>query len=260
MLHPTQEFRMFFIVSKIVSMVIYPVPFLLLLLLAVLLWYRRRHVRLVLVGVIVLFYGLSTPIVAARLAQWLEIPRLPPQQLQPHYDVAIVLAGMLNGRLSSPQRLEFNNAVERILTGIDLVKRGMADKLLISGKTGDLFGRGNEAELLRGFAIEWGLTPEQVVLEAQSRNTYENAAYSAQIIRASGYNTLILVTSALHMRRAAAAFHKQGLFPELYPVDFHVDREITPSSFLPSVDVLAVTTWAIHELIGLAMYRLQGYI
>lgn len=251
---------MFFILSKIVSIVLDPVPLLLLLLLAVLLWYRRRHVRLVLVGVIVLFYGLSTPIVAARLAQWLEIPRLPPQQLQPHYEVAIVLTGVLNLRLSSPQRLEFNDAAERILTGITLVKRGIADKLLISGSTGDLFGRGNEAELLQGFAIEWGLTPEQVVLEAKSRNTYENAAYSAQIIRASGYNTLILVTSALHMRRAAAAFHKQGFFPELYPVDFHMSHAITPSSFLPSVDVLAVTTWAIHELIGLAMYRLQGYI
>ena len=209
---------------------------------------------------IVLFYGLSTPIVASQLAQWLETPRLLPQQLQPHYDVAIVLTGMLYGRLSSPQRLEFNNAVERILTGIALVKRGMADRLLISGKTGDLFGRGNEAELLRGFAIEWGLTPEQVVLEAESRNTYENAAYSAQIIRASGYNTLILVTSALHMRRSAAAFHKQGLFPELYAVDFPMNHAITPGSFLPSVEVLAVTTGAIHELIGLAMYRLQGYI
>lgn len=251
---------MFFILSKIVTMVIYPVPFLLLLLLAVLLCYRRRHVRGVLVGVIVLFYGLSTPIIGARLALWLETPRLLPQQVQPHYDVAIVLAGMLNNHLSAPQRLEFNGAAERILTGITLVKRGVADTLLISGKTGDILERGNEAELLRGFAIEWGLTLEQVVLEEKSRNTYENALYSAHIIRASGYNTLILVTSALHMRRAAAAFHKQGLFPELYPVDFHTSHEIAPSSFLPSVEVLAVTTLAIHELIGLVMYRLQGYI
>ena len=142
---------MFFILSKIISIVIYPVPLLLLLLLAVLLWYRRRRMRLVLGGVLVLFYGLSTPVVAAQLALWLETPRRSLQQLQPHYDVAIVLTGMLHLRLSSPQRLEFNYAAERILTGITLVKRGMADKLLISGSTGDLFGRGNEAELLRGF-------------------------------------------------------------------------------------------------------------
>jgi uncharacterized SAM-binding protein YcdF (DUF218 family) len=167
---------------------------------------------------------------------------------------------MINLRLSSPQRLEFNSSVERILAGMSLVRRGVADRLLISGSTGDLYGRGNEAQLLRGFALEWGLAPEQVVIEDQSRNTYENALYSSQMLRATGARTFILVTSSLHMRRAAACFHKQELFPDLYPVDFNVHPDITPNSFLPSVEVLWLSTAAIHELIGLVMYRLQGYI
>jgi uncharacterized SAM-binding protein YcdF (DUF218 family) len=251
---------MFFILSKIGALVLDPVPLTLLLLLAVFLGYRYRRARWILAAVILLLYSFSTPVTATRLVLWLETPRLPPQRLQPHYDVAIVLTGIVNLRLSSPQRLEFNSSVERILTGISLVKRGVADKLLISGSTGDMLGRGNEARLLQGFALEWGLTPEQILIEEKSRNTYENALYSAQIVRASEYKTLLLVTSTIHMRRAAAAFHKQGLFPDLYPVDFHMHPAITPSSFQPSVDVLQVTTAAIHELIGLVMYRLQGYI
>ena len=55
-------------------------------------------------------------------------------------------------------------------------------------------------------------------------------------------------------------FHKQELFPDLYAVDFSMSHKITPSSFLPSVGVLAVTTSVVHDLIGLLMDRLQGYL
>jgi uncharacterized SAM-binding protein YcdF (DUF218 family) len=65
----------------------------------------------------------------------------------------------------------------------------------------------------------------------------------------------------MHMRRAAAAFHKQGLFPDLYPVDFQSSRgSITPLSFIPSARTLDMMTAIIHELVGFATYRLQGYI
>jgi uncharacterized SAM-binding protein YcdF (DUF218 family) len=63
------------------------------------------------------------------------------------------------------------------------------------------------------------------------------------------------------MYRAAAAFHKQGLFPQPYPVDFQTNGGgIGLFDFLPSIQALDVMTEVVHELIGLVMYRLQGYI
>ena len=172
------------------------------------------------------------------------------------------LTGMVNLRGSRPRHLKFNEHVERILEGMSLVKRGIADKLFIVGGSGDAFDRSlSEARLLRTFALELGLRDEQVLVEEVSRNTYENAVKASQIIRAGNYRQFVLITSAAHMYRAAATFHKQGLFPQPYPVDFQTTgRDIEIFDFLPSVRALDVMTYAIHELVGLVMYRLQGYI
>ena len=148
------------------------------------------------------------------------------------------------------------------LEGISLVKRGIADKLFIVGGSGDAFDRNlSEARVLRTFALEFGLRDEQILVEEVSRNTYESAVKATQIIRAGNYRQLVLITSAAHMYRAAAAFHKQGLFPQPYPVDFQTtERDNDLFDFLPSVSALDVMTYVVHELVGLVMYRLQGYI
>jgi len=252
---------MFFLLSKFLNWFVYPLSRLFLGLVVVLVFYRRRYTRWGLACVLLLSYGMSTMITVKPLMCWLEGPRPPPEWHQ-HYDVAIVLTGMVALRRSRPGHLEFNEHVERILEGISLVKRGIADKLLIAGGSGFPFDRSlSEARVLRTFALEFGLRDDQVLVEEVSRNTYENAVNAAQVIRAGNYRQLVLITSAAHMYRAAAAFHKQGLFPQLYPVDFQTNGgSIDLFDFLPSVKALDVMTEVAHELIGLVMYRLQGYI
>ena len=75
-------------------------------------------------------------------------------------------------------------------------------------------------DLLKTFALQLGLRDDQVLVEADSRNTYENALYTAQMLRTQQWRHVVLITSASHMRRALAAFHKQGIFPHTYPVDY----------------------------------------
>jgi uncharacterized SAM-binding protein YcdF (DUF218 family) len=252
---------MFFFLSKFLNWFVYPLSLLFLGLCVVLVFYRRRYTRWGLACLLLLLYGMSAIITVKPLMHWLEGPR-PPPELRQHYDVAIVLTGMVALQRSRPGHLEFSDSVERILEGISLVKRGIADKLLIAGGSGDPFNRGlSEARVLRTFALEFGLRDEQVFVEETSRNTYESAVNATQILRAGNYRQLVLVTSAAHMSRAAAAFHKQGLFPQPYPVDFQADGEaIHLFDFIPSVRALNVMTDVVHELIGLVMYRLQGYI
>jgi uncharacterized SAM-binding protein YcdF (DUF218 family) len=192
---------------------------------------------------------------------WLEVPRVPVETLRPPYEAVIVLSGMLKLQLSRPGSLEFNGAVERILAGITFVQQGRGKRLLVSGGTGSLFDqRTKEADLLKTFALQLGLQDDQVLVEADSRNTYENARYTAIMLRTRQWRHVVLITSASHMRRALAAFQKQGIFPHIYPVDYAAMDIITPFSFVPSVHSLAKTTAVMHELFGLLAYRMQGYI
>ena len=253
---------MFFFLSKFLNQFVYPLPLLFLGCFVVLGFYRRRYTRWGLACVLLLFYSMSAPITVQPLVRWLEGPPPGPEALRPHYDVAIVLTGMVALRRSRPGHIEFTESVDRILEGIRLIKRGIADKLFIVGGSGDPFNRSlSEARVLRTFALEFGLTDEQVLTEEVSRNTYENAVKATEILRTGPYRDLVLITTALHMPRAAATFHKQGLFPDLYPVDFQSAREgITVLDLFPSTRALDVMTYAVHEFVGLVMYRLQGYI
>jgi uncharacterized SAM-binding protein YcdF (DUF218 family) len=252
---------MFFVLSKLLRFLISPLPLLILALLGIVTWYHRKWARPTLLVVLVCLYALSIPFTADHLMHWLEVPRVSRHALQPHYDVVIVLSGMVNLQLSQEGHLEFTEAVDRILAGLALVKQGIGNVLLISGGSGNLFDQSHsEAQLLRDFALQLGLTTEQVLIEPNSRNTYENALFSTRLLRAHDYQRVLLITSAAHMRRAVAAFHKQGIFPDTYPVDFEGTDAITPFSFMPSAGSLFRTKDAIHELVGLVMYRLQGYI
>ena len=253
---------MFFLLSKLLNWFVYPLSLLFVGLLAILVCYHRRYTQWVLACMLILFYALSAPTIVNPPVYWLEGAPPAPEALRQHYDVAIVLTGIVYLYRSSKGHIEFNEHVERILEGMRLVKRGIADKLLIVGGSGDLFERSlSEARQLRLFALEFGLSDEQVLAEEISRNTYENAVKAAEIIRAGQYRDLVLVTSALHMYRAAAAFHKQGLFPDPYPVDFRSSGgRMRLFGLFPSAETLSTMTEVIHELIGVVMYRLQGYI
>src|SRR5262249_44592140 len=123
---------MFFLLSKFLNWFVYPLSLLWVGLFVILVVYRRRYTRWGLACVLLLLYGTSSMITVKPLMRWLEGPR-PPPELHQHFDVAIVLTGMVALRRSRPGHLEFNDHVERILEGIGLVKRGIADKLLIAG-------------------------------------------------------------------------------------------------------------------------------
>jgi hypothetical protein len=82
---------MFFLLSKFLNWLVYPVSLLFVGLLVILVFYRRRYARWGLAFILLLFYSLSAPITVLPLVRWLEGPRPGPEALRPHYDVAIVL-------------------------------------------------------------------------------------------------------------------------------------------------------------------------
>ena len=109
---------------------------------------------------------------------------------------------------------------------------------------------------------EWGVPDASILAEAASRNTYENAMLTRQVLAERGLHRVLLVTSALHMPRALATFTSAGIDAVPAPTDFTVTyrEHRTVIDFLPDAKALSRTTEAIKEYVGYAYYRWQGWI
>jgi uncharacterized SAM-binding protein YcdF (DUF218 family) len=94
-------------------------------------------------------------------------------------------------------------------------------------------------------------------IENRSHDTWENAEYSAPILRANGITTIYLVTHAWHMRRALLAFHHFGI--HVIPAPVQIDRypSLSLSDLTPQVRGWLTTYYALHEWLGYAAYALR---
>ena len=95
--------------------------------------------------------------------------------------------------------------------------------------------------------------------ETASRNTYENALFSAAILKESDVKNIYLVTHALDMRRALWAFKQQGLSVFPAPTVFLGEKEINASlsSFLPSAQAVYRNAHVFHETVGTIWYYIR---
>jgi uncharacterized SAM-binding protein YcdF (DUF218 family) len=147
------------------------------------------------------------------------------------------------------------DAAERLTTLVALRRRRPDLPVLVSGGSGRLFpGETREAEITRLFLADMGIDPASVEFETRSRNTHENAVYSAEML-AGRPGPWLLVTSAAHMPRALGCFRKAGFVVVPLPVDYRIGR--SPWAIQPS-DRFFELDFALSEIVGLIGYRLLG--
>jgi uncharacterized SAM-binding protein YcdF (DUF218 family) len=94
-------------------------------------------------------------------------------------------------------------------------------------------------------------------LEQGSDDTAANARLSAALLKPAGVSRIVLVTDAIHMPRARAAFARQGLQVVSAPTVFFSREALTPLDFVPQGEGLRRSYYALHEWLGLAWYRLK---
>jgi uncharacterized SAM-binding protein YcdF (DUF218 family) len=94
-------------------------------------------------------------------------------------------------------------------------------------------------------------------VESKSFDTWENARFSADILRPEGITSVYVVTHAWHMRRAILAFQGTGLTVTAAPTE--PDEPLGPNflDFLPRAVGWQTAYFAIHEWIGYAWYKLR---
>jgi len=211
---------------------------------------------------LVLFLFFSNGVIFNELLRWWEVPPVAISDLGHDYKAAIVLGGTADVEREPHDRLFLKEGAGRITHAVHLYKAGIIDKVIYTGGRSKLFEDAtvdNQPILL--FYTDCGIPEHDIILESSSRNTHENAAFTAAITDAS--EKYILITSAFHMRRAYACFKKEGIDVTPFSCNFGASREderFEFSRFLPSLHVLNMWDRLIKEWLGMTFYKLAGYI
>jgi uncharacterized SAM-binding protein YcdF (DUF218 family) len=173
----------------------------------------------------------------------------------------IVLGGGIEAAVSEARdQVVVNDAGERPIYLADLARRFPQARLAFSGGSGTLAGGFSEADVVSRQADTLGVPRSRVILENRSRNTQENAAFSALLLTPKPEQRWLLVTSAWHMPRAIGCFRQAGFNVEAFPVDYRTRGWGDVTHFHSfSSDGLLQLDLAVKEWIGLVAYRLAGY-
>jgi len=122
---------------------------------------------------------------------------------------------VLGGGIEVPQQAgaqpNLGAAADRMWHAARLYKAGKAPLVVLSGGLAFEDGLLSEAASMRTFLHDLGVPDNAMVLEEQSANTRQNAQFTTALLRERGLTHIVLVTSALHMRRSVLLFEAQGL-------------------------------------------------
>lgn len=252
-----------FVASKLLWFLTSPDNLLLLLAAsgAVLLWTRWRRwgrlcVGLALAGLLIM----AVLPVGHALMRPLEerFPR--PLELPAEVEGIIVLGGYQNQLVFDGRGWpELTAAADRLVAFVDLARRYPDARLVVSGGSGMLLRHDlKESDVTRAALARLGFDDSRVIYEEASRTTHENAAASKALVRPSRDGLWLLVTSGWHMPRAVGVFRAQGWRVLPYPVDYRTTPGQAWGFPFQTGQRLTLVSAAMHEWLGLAVYRLTG--
>ncbi len=260
---------MFFYLAKVLWFLLQPSTLIALLIAygAILIWtgWARWGRRFVSIGaVLLLILGLSP------LGNALILPledRFPRANLDaPPAPIGFIVLGgaedMLVGQARKAPAL--NEAGERMLEAVVLSRKFSDAKIVFTGgDAGILYKSTSEAAGAEALLTGMGVPRDRLILEAQSRDTYENAANLKAQLGELGLlgpgKRWILITSAFHMPRSMGVFRKVGLEVKPWPVDYRTrGRDDLKRPFDKVSEGLRRVDAASREWVGLVAYWLAG--
>lgn len=255
---------MTFYISKIFWLLAQPLSLSLLLLTAGILaglmgWNRIRMLSSV-TAAAVLFLTLFTS-TGAVVLQVLE-DRIPRAELPAAGPTCIItLGGGFEAEVVTARGgFEMTQAGDRFVETLRLAMAFPQARILISGGDGSLSGAfEGDAVIGPRFFEAFGVPASRVIRETESRDTFENAGNTQELLKQNHLENCLLVTSAFHMPRSVGLFRKLGLVVLPWPTDYRTAGKASLGLDLtqPSTNAQLMTT-ALREWIGLAFYHLAG--
>ncbi|MDD4017720.1 MAG: YdcF family protein [Kiritimatiellae bacterium] len=178
-----------------------------------------------------------------------------PVDVLPQADAIIVLGGGINSPTPKTVYAELYAGADRGWHAARCFHAGKAPVVLFSGV--------GEGPGMKQFLVDLGVPPSKIMLESESKNTYENGLFVREKLKAMGAKRVILVTSAWHLRRAVMTFEKIGV--EVIPsgADYEAltaKATQTPAMmqfYLPNPDTLYKNSVIMKEYLGYWAYWLH---
>jgi uncharacterized SAM-binding protein YcdF (DUF218 family) len=244
------------LLKKLVSYLLLPFPLILLLLVigTVLLWFTsRQRAGKILVSVgafalLVFSFPATNQLLLSPLGQFR--PFVASSSATAAIRWVVVLGSGYSTAAGAPATARVDSmGLERLVEGIRLVRSIPGSKLLVSG--GSYLTGVPQAQVLADAAVALGVPRADIVLEATSFDTQDEARLVRDIVRDDRF---LLVTSAIHMRRSMRLFEKQGMKPIAAPAGFWSDRR----GLLPSSQNIVRADYADHEYLGMLWSLLRG--
>ena len=114
----------------------------------------------------------------------------------------------------------------------------------------------SEGDILKKYAIEYGINSEDILVTKDALNTFEESEAVHELL---GENkSIILVTSAFHMKRAKKIFQQKGFNVTAYKVDYKTAPIVKVNfiNLIPSASSLYKTEIGFREILGRFYYNL----
>lgn len=215
---------------------------------------RWRNTGLCLAGgSLLLLLLLALPATARWLDDLLEKPAaVSPDELNTVQAIVILGAGTYRDAPEYGGDSLAGSTLERVRYGAWLARK---TQLPILASGGAPFGGRAEAEVIAEVLRDEFAVPARWT-EAASRDTSENANFSAALLRRAGISRIALVSHQNHLVRAVPLFAQHGLLVLPAPTLLDGPRRYELDALLPSAGSLSRSSAALHEHLGIIYNRL----
>jgi len=212
------------------------------------------------IGLLIIFIA-AMPITANYLVKWHEIPIVNSQiadcfKESKASNIILLAGGVIPANMieTHPLTLLEVKSYRRLLSAYDLYMRNPSaiDKIYIAGGAGHAPYK--EANIISAMLLSLGIPNEKLVIENSSISTYQNAKNLLALAPELKSEHNILVTSALHMRRAKYIFSHFNIDSCSYVVD---SSYINSHIFIPRLSALYKTSKVFREILAYWVYRLR---
>ncbi len=246
-----------FALKKVIACALMP-PGILILCCILIVLFARKRVKPMIILLAAFIYAVSiNPTATALLAPLENAYKVPSVSEVKACDVYVVLGGGVNetaptidGR-GSPD----SDALARVTTAYRLYLIS-PKPIILSG--GARPGSRPEAEIMKDYLLGLGVKEKYLIAETRSRDTYDNARYTAEICEKEHFKRVLLITSAYHMKRSVMLFGKWLGPVTPFPTGFKVDTSPRDAMYyLPNAASILNAGNALREYMGILFYKIR---
>ena len=216
---------------------------------------HRRSASLLVLTALLLILISYPPVVAMVVSAWER--GSPPLETIPDAEAIVVLASgdmsPFQG-MSSPRIAE--STIRRCLFAATLYREGGKRPVIVAG--GRMYpDRPPIAETMGDLLRDLGVAPEDILLETESTDTYENALFANRLLAERKLNRILLVTDAIHMPRAKRCFENLGLDVVAAP-SHHYGSEAASHLEAPKHRAVEIQHRLAYEFAGYVWFAIRG--